>query len=103
MVTGLPLRPMAPGPRQSFTDRRSHRVIPRAGHNLPQEEPEAFADAVMEFDQGVGDSEQPHVPVSAVSFIVCRPSPEQRSSLYPQSTEMGHSSSENQKHPKSCL
>jgi pimeloyl-ACP methyl ester carboxylesterase len=31
-----------------FTDRRSHRVIPRVGHNLPQEEPEAFADAVME-------------------------------------------------------
>jgi len=23
-------------------------VIPRAGHNLPQEEPEAFAAAVME-------------------------------------------------------
>jgi pimeloyl-ACP methyl ester carboxylesterase len=31
-----------------FTGPRSHRVIPRAGHNLPQEEPEAFADAVME-------------------------------------------------------
>jgi pimeloyl-ACP methyl ester carboxylesterase len=31
-----------------FTGRRSHRVIPRAGHNLPQEEPEAFAGAVME-------------------------------------------------------
>jgi pimeloyl-ACP methyl ester carboxylesterase len=31
-----------------FSDRRGHRVIPRAGHNLPQEEPEAFADAVME-------------------------------------------------------
>jgi pimeloyl-ACP methyl ester carboxylesterase len=31
-----------------FTARRSHRVIPRAGHNLPQEEPEAFAGAVME-------------------------------------------------------
>jgi pimeloyl-ACP methyl ester carboxylesterase len=31
-----------------FSGRRSHRVIPRAGHNLPQEEPEAFADAVME-------------------------------------------------------
>jgi len=31
-----------------FTDRRAHRVIPRAGHNLPQEEPEAFADAVMD-------------------------------------------------------
>jgi pimeloyl-ACP methyl ester carboxylesterase len=31
-----------------FLDRRAHRVIPRAGHNLPQEEPEAFAAAVME-------------------------------------------------------
>ena len=31
-----------------FPNRRAHRVIPRAGHNLPQEEPEAFADAVME-------------------------------------------------------
>ncbi len=31
-----------------FTGPRSHRVIPRAGHNLPQEEPEAFANAVME-------------------------------------------------------
>jgi pimeloyl-ACP methyl ester carboxylesterase len=31
-----------------FTGRRIHRVIPRAGHNLPQEEPEAFAGAVME-------------------------------------------------------
>ena len=31
-----------------FTARRSHHVIPHAGHNLPQEEPEAFARAVME-------------------------------------------------------
>jgi pimeloyl-ACP methyl ester carboxylesterase len=31
-----------------FTGRRSHHVIPRAGHNLPQEDPEAFANAVME-------------------------------------------------------
>jgi len=31
-----------------FAGRRAHRVIPRAGHNLPQEEPEAFAAAVME-------------------------------------------------------
>jgi pimeloyl-ACP methyl ester carboxylesterase len=31
-----------------FTARRIHRVIPGAGHNLPQEEPEAFAAAVME-------------------------------------------------------
>ena len=31
-----------------FSRRRAHRIIPHAGHNLPQEEPEAFADAVME-------------------------------------------------------
>ena len=31
-----------------FTGRRTHRVIPGAGHNLPQEEPEAFAAGVME-------------------------------------------------------
>jgi pimeloyl-ACP methyl ester carboxylesterase len=31
-----------------FTGKREHRKIPRAGHNLPQEEPEAFAAAVME-------------------------------------------------------
>jgi pimeloyl-ACP methyl ester carboxylesterase len=31
-----------------FISRRSHRVIAQAGHNLPQEAPEAFAAAVME-------------------------------------------------------
>ena len=31
-----------------FTGPRTHRIIPRAGHNLPQEAPEAFAGAVME-------------------------------------------------------
>jgi len=31
-----------------FANRIAHRVIPRAGHNLPQEEPEAFAAAVMD-------------------------------------------------------
>jgi pimeloyl-ACP methyl ester carboxylesterase len=31
-----------------FTGRRAHHVIPGAGHNLPQEEPVAFAGAVME-------------------------------------------------------
>ena len=31
-----------------FTASRVHRVVPRAGHNLPQEAPEAFAAAVME-------------------------------------------------------
>jgi pimeloyl-ACP methyl ester carboxylesterase len=34
-----------------FTGRRIHRVVPRAGHNLPQEEPEVFAAAVMELVQ----------------------------------------------------
>jgi pimeloyl-ACP methyl ester carboxylesterase len=31
-----------------FTGRRFHRVVPGAGHNVPQEAPEAFAAAVME-------------------------------------------------------
>jgi pimeloyl-ACP methyl ester carboxylesterase len=35
-----------------FTGRRTHHVIPNAGHNLPQEEPEAFAAAVMELVKG---------------------------------------------------
>jgi pimeloyl-ACP methyl ester carboxylesterase len=35
-----------------FKGRRTHHVIPRAGHNLPQEEPEAFADSVMELIKG---------------------------------------------------
>lgn len=35
-----------------YTARRAHRVIPGAGHNLPQEAPEAFAAAVMEVMKG---------------------------------------------------
>ncbi|MGA7070009.1 MAG: alpha/beta hydrolase [Bradyrhizobium sp.] len=31
-----------------FSRRLAHRIVPQAGHNLPQEEPEAFAEAVME-------------------------------------------------------
>jgi pimeloyl-ACP methyl ester carboxylesterase len=31
-----------------FSSRLAHRIIPHAGHNLPQEEPEAFAAAVMD-------------------------------------------------------
>ena len=31
-----------------FSRRVAHRIVPQAGHNLPQEEPEAFAQAVME-------------------------------------------------------
>ncbi len=34
-----------------FTGPRSHRVIPGAGHNLPQEKPQVFADAVLELVQ----------------------------------------------------
>jgi pimeloyl-ACP methyl ester carboxylesterase len=37
-----------------FSGRRTHHVIPNAGHNLPQEEPEAFAAAVMELVRGTG-------------------------------------------------
>ena len=35
-----------------FTNRRMYRVIPGAGHNLPQEAPEVFAAAVMELIKG---------------------------------------------------
>jgi pimeloyl-ACP methyl ester carboxylesterase len=35
-----------------FSGRRAHRVIPGAGHNLPQEEPDAFSAAVMELVKG---------------------------------------------------
>ena len=35
-----------------FTGRRIHRVVPGAGHNVPQEAPEAFAAAVMELVRG---------------------------------------------------
>ena len=35
-----------------FTGRRIHRVVPGAGHNLPQEAPEAFAAAVVEMVRG---------------------------------------------------
>ena len=35
-----------------FTGRRTHRIIPHSGHNLPQEEPEAFVAAVMELVKG---------------------------------------------------
>ncbi|HZJ56211.1 MAG TPA: alpha/beta hydrolase [Myxococcaceae bacterium] len=37
--------PSPPSPR--FRDLRAHQVVPGAGHNLPQEAPEAFAGAVL--------------------------------------------------------
>ena len=33
-----------------FSGRRTHRIIRGAGHNLPQEAPRAFADAVIDVD-----------------------------------------------------
>jgi hypothetical protein len=33
-----------------FSGKHTHRVIPCAGHNLPQEAPQAFIDAVVEAD-----------------------------------------------------
>ncbi|MFT5445520.1 MAG: pimeloyl-ACP methyl ester carboxylesterase [Gammaproteobacteria bacterium] len=35
------------GGRNHFTGAYEHRVIPRVGHNLPQEAPEAFASAIL--------------------------------------------------------
>jgi pimeloyl-ACP methyl ester carboxylesterase len=31
-----------------FTGPRSHRLVPGVGHNMPQEAPRVFADAVLE-------------------------------------------------------
>lgn len=34
-----------------FSGRRTHRIVKGAGHNLPQEAPQAFADAVIDVDR----------------------------------------------------
>jgi pimeloyl-ACP methyl ester carboxylesterase len=36
--------------RRKFTGRYAHRIIQGAGHNLPQEAPQAFAEAIREVD-----------------------------------------------------
>ena len=36
-----------------FIGRHQHRVVPGAGHNLPQEKPAVFADAVLEIVAGL--------------------------------------------------
>jgi pimeloyl-ACP methyl ester carboxylesterase len=46
-------QPVAPHPDPAayagkFSGRYAHRLIKGAGHNLPQEAPQAFADAVLE-------------------------------------------------------
>ena len=47
------VRPPAPAAAhaQQFSGPRSHRLVPGAGHNLPQEMPKVFADAVWELVQ----------------------------------------------------
>lgn len=45
--------PIAPH-AERFAGPRSHRVIPGVGHNMPQEVPEIFADAVLELMKGSG-------------------------------------------------
>ena len=44
------VRPVAPASQHArfFTGPRSHRVVPGVGHNMPQEVPQVFADAVLE-------------------------------------------------------
>ena len=48
------VRPPAPAALHArhFTGTRSHRVVPGVGHNLPQEVPQVFADAVLELVRG---------------------------------------------------
>lgn len=47
------VRPPAPAAQHArqFAGPRSHRIVPGAGHNLPQEKPQLFADAVLELVQ----------------------------------------------------
>jgi pimeloyl-ACP methyl ester carboxylesterase len=44
------VRPVAPASQHAhlFTGVREHRVVPGVGHNMPQEVPQVFADAVLE-------------------------------------------------------
>lgn len=39
-----------------FTGQREHRVVPGAGHNLPQENPQAFVDAVSDIVRGTANT-----------------------------------------------
>ena len=48
------VRPPAPAAQHAarFTGPRSHRLVPGVGHNMPQEVPAVFADAVLELLKG---------------------------------------------------
>jgi pimeloyl-ACP methyl ester carboxylesterase len=50
------VRPPAPPTQHGhlFTGARSHRLVPGVGHNMPQEVPKVFADAVMELVRNTG-------------------------------------------------
>ena len=50
------VRPVAPASQHArlFTSLREHRVVPGVGHNMPQEVPQVFADAVMELVRAAG-------------------------------------------------
>jgi hypothetical protein len=37
--------------REKFTGKYSHRILPGIGHDVPQEAPQAFADAIVAVDQ----------------------------------------------------
>jgi pimeloyl-ACP methyl ester carboxylesterase len=48
------VRPPAPAQAAAhrFSGARSHRIVPGVGHNMPQEVPQVFADAVLELVRG---------------------------------------------------
>ena len=49
----IPVAGRQAGPSR-FTGRHENRIIPNAGHNLPQEAPEAFAAAVLDINEWAG-------------------------------------------------
>jgi pimeloyl-ACP methyl ester carboxylesterase len=49
-----PPSPSASDPAGHFTGRYEHRIVPRAGHNLPQETPGAVVEAVLDLSGGTG-------------------------------------------------
>ena len=52
MPTASPRSASSEGHKDHFTGPYQRRVVPVAGHNVPQETPEAFAEAVIELCRG---------------------------------------------------
>jgi len=44
------LRPPVERYAKKFSGKRTHRIIKGIGHNLPQEAPQAFAEAILDVD-----------------------------------------------------